>query len=130
MALLTDICGRLGTALILITHDLGLIAEYCDRAYVMYAGRLVESAAVDDLFHAPLHPYTRGLLQSILPVDRKVTQFNAIEGYVPQLIDPPPGCLFRPRCPHAFARCFIEVPPTVRRGDGQDVACWLHEATP
>ena len=106
----------------------GWSPNICDRVYVMYAGRMVESAAVDDLFHAPPHPYTRGLLQSILPVDRKVDAVRAIEGHAPQLIDPPPGCRFQPRCPSAFARCHVEAPPTVRQAYGQDVACWLHEA--
>lgn len=127
MVLLTDLCRRLGSALILITHDLGLVAEYCDRAYVMYAGRLVEGAPIEQLFEAPMHPYTRGLLRSILPVDRKVDRFNTIEGNVPNLIDTPPGCLFRPRCPDAHDRCAVAAPPLKRQREGQDVACWLYE---
>jgi peptide/nickel transport system ATP-binding protein len=128
MELLTDICRRLGTAMILITHDLGLVAEYCDRSYVIYAGRIVESANVYQLFESPNHPYTQGLLQSVLPVDRKIEEFRSIEGNVPQLIGTRSECLFRPRCNRAFARCAIEIPPMTESGAGRGVACWLHEA--
>jgi oligopeptide/dipeptide ABC transporter ATP-binding protein len=130
MVLLTELCRKLGTALILITHDLGVIAEYCDRAYVMYAGRIFEGAQVTQLFDAPLHPYSRGLIRSILPVDRRVERFETIEGYVPVLVNAPPGCLFRPRCPDAMERCGQAVPRLQPRGaEGQDVACWLYEET-
>jgi peptide/nickel transport system ATP-binding protein len=127
MELLTELCRELGAGLILITHDLGLIAEYCSRAFVMYAGRIVEGAAVDRIFYEPKHPYTRALLKSILTIDRKAETFEAIEGSVPQLIDLPPGCAFRPRCEHAFARCEREVPPARRVDEGHVVACWLDD---
>lgn len=128
MVLLTNLCRDLGAGLILITHDLGLIAEYCSRAYVMYAGRIMEGATVDQLFYEPRHPYSRALLKSILSIDRKTDTFETIEGSVPQLLDVPPGCLFRPRCMHAVARCGTEVPPTRRIQDDHEAACWLHDA--
>ncbi|MCC6777331.1 MAG: ABC transporter ATP-binding protein [Hyphomicrobiales bacterium] len=127
MALLTEICRELGAGLILITHDLGLIAEYCNRAFVMYAGRIVEGAATDQIFYQPRHPYTRALLKSILTVDRKAETFEAIEGSVPQLLDLPPGCAFRPRCKHAVARCEREVPFSRNADGGHQVACWLDD---
>ena len=127
MALLTELCLEIGASLILITHDLGLIAEYCSRAFVMYAGRVIETAAVDSIFYQPKHPYTRALLKSILPVDRKAETFEVIEGSVPQLLDLPPGCAFRPRCKQAFERCAREVPSLFPAGDGQEAACWLDD---
>ncbi len=127
MELLSELCRELGAGLILITHDLGLIAEYCSRAFVMYAGRIIEGAAVDGIFYEPKHPYTRALLKSILTIDRKAATFETIEGNVPQLFNLPPGCAFRPRCKHAFARCEREVPPARRVGEGHVVSCWLDE---
>lgn len=125
MTLLKDLCREFGAGLILITHDLGLVAEYCDRAYVMYAGRIMEGASVDQLFYTPRHPYSRALLKSILSIDRKDEFFETIEGSVPQLLNVPGGCLFRPRCGYAFERCEREVPMLHATSDGHEAACWL-----
>jgi len=113
-------------ALLLITHDLGVVAEVCDRVYVMYAGQIVEEAPVERLFAEPQHPYTQGLLAGVLDLlDPKPIQ-AAIRGSVPDLRDPPSGCRFHPRCPHAMPRCSTDVPPLVLRGESRS-ACWLHD---
>ncbi len=124
MRLLRDIRAELGSALLLITHDLSLVAEYCDRVYVMYAGRLVEEADVFSIFRAPRHPYTRALLRSTLGPDLRVADFTSIDGQPPSLIAPPPGCRFHPRCPERLARCASEVPPWQPSPSG-GAACWL-----
>jgi peptide/nickel transport system ATP-binding protein len=102
------------SAIILITHDLGVVAEICDEVAVMYAGEVVESAPVDDLFERPEHPYTVGLLGSLPRLDRRVEHLATIEGTVPNMAPPPPGCRFAPRCPFAAERCHRERPPIVR----------------
>jgi oligopeptide/dipeptide ABC transporter ATP-binding protein len=128
--LMRELRQTFGTAMILITHDMGVVAENADRVLVMYAGRKVEEAAVDDLFERPAHPYTRGLLDSIPYLDagsnarRTGSRLNEIKGMVPVLSRLPPGCSFAPRCGQATERCLTEFPPlrTVRRG--HTVACW------
>jgi oligopeptide/dipeptide ABC transporter ATP-binding protein len=125
MRLLAALRRELGSALLLITHDLGLVAEYCDRVYVMYAGQIVEEGEVTALFRAPRHPYTSALLAAALPLHRRVTDFAAIEGQPPSLLSPPPGCRFQPRCPRAFGRC-AAPPPMVALGPGCTSRCWLH----
>jgi peptide/nickel transport system ATP-binding protein/oligopeptide transport system ATP-binding protein len=112
---------------ILITHDLGVVADVADRVAVMYAGQLVEQGTLDDLFYDPQHPYTWGLLGSIARVDRpRPGRLPAIAGSPPSLLAPPRGCRFRPRCPHAFAQC-TELPPLeARTGDAEHLdRCWL-----
>jgi oligopeptide/dipeptide ABC transporter ATP-binding protein len=116
-----------GLAVILITHDLGVVAEFADRVLVMYAGRIVETGTLDQIFYDPQHPYTWGLLGSVIRLDRPRSQRLAqIKGQPPSLVSPPEGCHFRPRCPHAFSRC-TEVPPLeVRAGEGTHAdRCWL-----
>jgi oligopeptide/dipeptide ABC transporter ATP-binding protein len=116
-----------GLAVILITHDLGVVAEFADRVLVMYGGRIVESGTLDQIFYDPQHPYTWGLLGSVIRLDRPRSQRLAqIKGQPPSLVSPPKGCHFRPRCPHAFSRC-TEVPPLeVRAGEGGHAdRCWL-----
>jgi oligopeptide/dipeptide ABC transporter ATP-binding protein len=116
-----------GLAVILITHDLGVVAEIADRVLVMYAGRIVETGTLDQIFYDPQHPYTWGLLGSVIRLDRPRSQRLAqIKGQPPSLVSPPEGCHFRPRCPHAFSRC-TEVPPLeIRGGDGAHAdRCWL-----
>ena len=107
--LLRDLQQRLGLGLLLITHDLGVVAEMGDRVAVMYAGRIVEESSVRQLFRDPRHPYTRGLLGSI-PGGARGTRLQAIQGTVPPLGRLPPGCAFAPRCPHRFEPCDKAVP--------------------
>jgi oligopeptide/dipeptide ABC transporter ATP-binding protein len=119
------------SAVVLITHDLGVVADIADRIAVMYAGRIVEFGGKRDLFYDPQHPYTWGLLGSIPRLDRpKAARLFSIEGMPPSLISPPQGCKFRPRCPHAFEKC-IEEPQLVSRVDKRDHLdrCWLDPAT-
>jgi oligopeptide/dipeptide ABC transporter ATP-binding protein len=117
-----------GAAVILVTHDLGVVADIADRVVVMYAGRVVEQGTLDEIFYDPQHPYTWGLLGSITRVDRDRSQrLPAIPGLPPSLLAPPEGCHFRPRCPHAFGRC-TEVPPLAARlPDAPEHLdrCWL-----
>ena len=108
-----------GAAIILVTHDLGVVADIADRIAVMYAGRIVEHGTLDEIFYDPQHPYTWGLLGSIARIDRpRPERLPAIAGLPPSLSDRPEGCHFRPRCPHEFSKC-IEVPPLEARLDGE-----------
>jgi peptide/nickel transport system ATP-binding protein len=119
-----------GAGIVIVTHDLGVVADIADRVIVMYGGRVVEQGTVDELFYDPQHPYTWGLLGSIARVDQpKGTRLNAIPGTPPSLLHPPEGCHFRPRCPYAFERC-IEVPPLDSRVrvPGHRDRCWLSVA--
>jgi peptide/nickel transport system ATP-binding protein len=119
-----------GTAIILITHDLGVVAELADDIVVMYAGRIVERATVVALFAEPQHPYTVGLLGSIPRLDIEQARLAAIEGQVPNPLAPVTGCRFHPRCPFAIERCRNEDPPLLDLGNGHESACWrapLHE---
>ncbi|MCC7275692.1 MAG: ABC transporter ATP-binding protein [Alphaproteobacteria bacterium] len=125
MDLLRGLRAELGSAILLITHDLGLVAEYCDRVYVMYAGRVVEEASVFDVFARPRHPYTRALLRSTLRLDRRADGFRTIAGQPPNLVHPPPGCRFHPRCPEAFARCRTDE-PDLYGSVGARARCLLH----
>jgi peptide/nickel transport system ATP-binding protein len=127
MELLRDIRRELGTAVLLITHDLGLVATFCERVYVMYAGRIVEHASVDSLFKSPQHPYSEALLKSTLRVDRKVDRFATIPGNPPSLLNVPAGCRFHPRCPFVFDRCRAEEPPVMRLGQADPPMCWLRQ---
>ena len=113
-----------GTAIILITHDLGVVAELADDVAVMYAGRVVERAKVADLFAQPQHPYTIGLLGSIPRLDVEQDRLAAIEGQVPNPLAPVGGCRFHPRCPFAVERCRSEEPPIADVGGGHLAACW------
>ncbi len=112
-----------GTAVLLITHDLGVVAETCDRVNVMYAGRVVESGDVFSIFENPLHPYTEGLLASIPRVDEARDELRAIDGVVPNLLALPPGCRFAPRCPYAAEICGQVDPALVRLAPGRSAAC-------
>jgi peptide/nickel transport system ATP-binding protein/oligopeptide transport system ATP-binding protein len=116
-----------GLAVILITHDLGVVADIADRVMVMYAGRVVETGTLEQIFYDPQHPYTWGLLGSIMRLDRpRAERLAQIKGQPPSLIAPPEGCHFRPRCPHEFSRC-PEKPPLEQRGGsaGHLDRCWL-----
>ncbi len=117
---------RAGTAILLITHDLAVVAEVADRLCVMYAGQIVERGPVRDVFRQPLHPYTQGLLASIPRLDQPDRELRSIAGSVPNLIDPPSGCRFHPRCPHAMPICREARPPTTLEGPDHAVACYLY----
>ncbi|MGY6704838.1 ABC transporter ATP-binding protein [Roseinatronobacter sp.] len=126
LSLLDQLRAELGTAILLITHDIGVVAETADRIGVMYAGQLIEQATASDLFETPLHPYTRGLLASVPRVDLPPAggPLAALAGTPPRPGNTPPGCPFRPRCADAMAHC-TTMPPEVLRGR-HSVRCWLH----
>ena len=128
--LMLELKEKLGTAIILITHDLGVVAETCERVIVMYAGRMVEQATAADLFARPLHPYTRGLLRALPRADDDVAAGGArpklaeIPGIVPALTRPIPGCAFAPRCDFVVERCRATAPALMEAGGSHLVACW------
>jgi len=126
--LLRDLRQRLRTTIVLITHDLGVIAQLCDRVGVMYAGQLVEIATVSEIFRAPRHPYTQALLAALPTQHQEPGSLRVIPGRVPNLIAPPPGCRFASRCPHVMDVCTI-VPPLAHESADHLIACWLSEAT-
>ncbi len=113
------------TSLMLITHDLGIVAEICDIIYIMYAGRIVEQADVYTIFEAAKHPYTRGLLASALSIEEHREELVGLDGSVPDLMAPPPGCKFHPRCSYAKDICREEEPPLMELESGHFVRCWL-----
>ncbi|MEU3857754.1 ABC transporter ATP-binding protein [Streptomyces sp. NPDC028722] len=123
MDLLAELRHEYRMGLILITHDLGVVADVADRIAVMYAGRIVESAPVRDLYKAPAHPYTRGLLDSVPRLDQKGGELYAIKGLPPNLTRVPPGCAFHPRCPMARDVCRTEVPPLYEVSEERRSAC-------
>jgi oligopeptide/dipeptide ABC transporter ATP-binding protein len=122
--LLRRLQQELGTAIILITHDLGVIADLVDTVVVMYAGKVVEQAPVKQLFSAPQHPYTQGLLRSVPSLDTREHRMRTIEGNVPSPFAMPQGCRFHPRCEQALPVCRSEEPPVVSNGAGGQAACW------
>jgi len=124
IALLKRLCRDHGTAVMLITHDMGVIAETADRVAVMYAGRIVEIGPVADVIHRPQHPYTKGLMGSIPSIVAEREQLAQIDGTMPRLTAIPSGCAFHPRCPHAFDRCRRERPELMDAGATR-AACWL-----
>ena len=130
LELMRHLKEEVGTAIVLITHDLGVIAEVCDLVNVMYAGRIIESAGASELFRRPLHPYTQGLLASIPRFDQPGKELQSIPGSVPGLIHPPPGCRFHPRCPYAMKVCKELRPAETQLGEAGEehmVACHLYE---
>ena len=131
LALLGELNRTRGLATILITHDLGVVAEVADRVLVMYAGRVVEQGTLDDIFYDPQHPYTWGLLGSLTRIDRpRPHRLPQIRGAPPSLLSPPQGCAFRPRCPHAFDRCagLPSLEPRLPDRPGHLDRCWLDSA--
>src|SRR3954462_15710529 len=130
MELLANLQQKLGLAILLITHDLGVVAEFCKRVVVMYTGRVVEEASVDDLFQRPAHPYTRGLLKSLPGVQRAIGQavnrLPTIKGMVPPITNLPSGCKFNPRCPDVMEICLGKEPARMMVGDRHDARCYLH----
>jgi peptide/nickel transport system ATP-binding protein len=126
--LIGELKSRLGMAVMLITHAMGVVAETAQRVVVMYAGKVVEEAPVQALFGAPRHPYTQGLIRSIPRIDTAAVEkrrLEAIAGVVPRLVSPPEGCRFAPRCPHARAECTASTPPLREVAPGHKVACVL-----
>ena len=122
--LLKEIQQREGSTLVLVSHDMGVHANLADRIAILYAGKLVEEAETQSIFKNPLHPYTQHLIESLPRLDDK-TERSSIPGRPPALDNPPEGCRFHPRCPHAMDVCTKEVPPLVDIGEGHKTACFL-----
>jgi oligopeptide/dipeptide ABC transporter ATP-binding protein len=127
IALIKELQRESGTSVIWVTHDLGLVAQTCDRVNVMYAGRIVESASVRKIFKEPRHPYTRALIASVPTVGAKKERLYQIEGQPPAISERPSGCPFWPRCPSAMAICKEAYPPRTATGGDDFVHCWLEE---
>jgi oligopeptide transport system ATP-binding protein len=126
LELIQDLTQKLGTAVIMITHDLGIVAGMCDRICVMYAGRIVEKASADELFADPKHPYTQGLIKSVPRLDRAGQErLYSIKGQPPNLINLPDCCPFHPRCERAMDVCRSQYPPERRLAGGRSLNCWL-----
>ena len=126
LELLRDLNEATGTSIILITHNLGVVAGLCKRIVVMYAGEIVEQGPVDQIFESPQHPYTWSLLRSIPRIDaNRRERLRSIEGLPPDLIQLPPGCKFSPRCPFRIERCFTDDPTLQNVGPDQEAACWV-----
>jgi peptide/nickel transport system ATP-binding protein len=125
--LLQRICKDRGAAVMLITHDMGVIAETCDRVAVMYAGRIAEIGPVHEVINQPAHPYTMGLMAAIPDITVERERLNQIDGAMPRLNAIPPGCAYNPRCPRVFDRCRVERPDLLNAGATR-AACWLHDA--
>ena len=125
ISLLKRLCKEHGAAVMLVTHDMGVIAETCDRVAVMYAGRIAEIGPVHDVIHAPAHPYSHGLMGSIPAMGDDRKRLLQIDGVMPRLNAIPSGCAFHPRCPKAFERCRKERPSLVQAGSTR-ASCWLH----
>ena len=126
LRLMRNLKGEFGSAILLITHDLGVVAEMCDSVAVMYAGQIVEQAPTMELFTNPKHPYTQGLLASIPRLGKKQDRLHVITGSVPNPLALPPGCAFRPRCPVKAPRSESEIPPLKAVGADHLVACWQY----
>jgi len=128
LELMKNLCSQFGTSLIVITHNLGVVARYADRVNVMYAGRIIERGSAKDIYGRPKHPYTLGLLHSVPRLDEpRRVKLDPIEGQPPDLVRLPPGCSFRDRCKFAVERCASEYPPLVEAESAHMVACWEWE---
>ncbi|WP_319584660.1 ABC transporter ATP-binding protein [uncultured Pseudodesulfovibrio sp.] len=124
--LMDELTQRMNGSLMLITHDLGVVARMAQRVVVMYSGKIVELAGANDLYAEPLHPYTKGLLAS-MPSLGETRALNPIPGIVPSIFDLPQGCRFHPRCPKAYKKCSLMLPPLYEPQPGRKVRCWLYE---
>ena len=129
IALLKELTREHGTSVMLVTHDMGVIAETADRVAVMYTGRVVEIGRVADVVHRPSHPYTQGLMESIPALDHRVERLRQIDGAMPRLTEVPPGCPYNPRCPKVFDRCRVERPELLP-APATKAACWLYAPVP
>ena len=128
LELIMELKEKLGMAVILITHDFGIVSSMCDRIAVMYAGKVIECGTTDDIFYRPQHEYTKGLLRSVPRIDEKETQrLVAIEGTPVDMLNPPAGCPFAPRCPKCMKICLREMPPYTTFSDLHYAACWLRQ---
>lgn len=127
LQLMKDIKKQNDMSLLLITHDLGVVAEMCDRVVVMYAGEIVEIAEINELFHNPLHPYTKGLIQSLPSNNTRKDRLYSIKGQVPKPNEIADGCIFANRCPFALSKCFEEAPPIIQSGNHMS-KCWLQDS--
>ena len=128
LELIMELKEKLGMAVVLITHDLGIVSSMCDRIAVMYAGKVIECGTTDDIFYRPQHEYTKGLLRSVPRIDEKETQrLVAIEGTPVDMLNPPAGCPFAPRCPKCMKICLREMPPYTTFSDLHYAACWLRQ---
>ncbi|HXE49763.1 MAG TPA: ABC transporter ATP-binding protein [Ramlibacter sp.] len=125
--LLKRVCKDRGAAVMLITHDMGVIAETCDRVAVMYAGRIAEIGPVHEVINQPAHPYSMGLMAAIPDITSERERLNQIDGTMPRLDAIPPGCAYNPRCPRVFDRCMVQRPDLLDAGATR-AACWLHDA--
>ncbi len=126
MELLADLNRELGTAIVMITHNMGVVAGLCTRVLVMYAGEIVEQGPVEQIFENPQHPYTWSLLKSMPRVDAlRHERLRSIEGIAPDLLRPPSGCRFHPRCPFRIEKCYTDEPQLEEVGPGQRAACWV-----
>lgn len=126
--LMSSLAGEFSTAMIIITHNLGVVARYARNVIVMYAGKIIESGTAEEIYHNPKHPYTLGLLASVPRLDESIrTKLEPIEGLPPDLVDLPVGCSFAPRCKYAYERCTQETPYLMTTKDGHQSACWRHE---
>ena len=127
LALLSELKKKIESSVLIITHDMGIVAEICDRVSVMYAGNVIETAETRALFRSPLHPYTQGLLKAIPKLNRDTEELEIIPGSVPNLIHPPSGCRFHPRCPYRMDKCDKAFPPLIENEPGHLVACYLYQ---
>ncbi len=128
LELIMELKNKLGMAVILITHDLGIVSSMCDRIAVMYAGKVVECGSTDDIFYRPKHEYTKGLLRSVPHLEEKESKrLIAIEGTPVDMLNPPAGCPFAPRCPSCMKICLREMPPYTDFSDIHYAACWIHQ---
>jgi oligopeptide/dipeptide ABC transporter ATP-binding protein len=127
LELMQDLARDFGTAMIIITHNLGVVARYADNVNVMYAGNIIETGTAQEIYHNPRHPYTLALLNSVPRLDASErVKLDAIEGLPPDLINLPEGCTFAPRCKYIYERCVEETPTLVEANTGHNSACWRH----
>ena len=128
LELMRDLAEEFGTAMVIITHNLGVVARYAHRVVVMYAGKIVETGTAHDIYRNPRHPYTIALLNSVPRLDAtERVRLDAIQGLPPDLVDLPQGCSFAPRCKYAYERCTQETPVLVETDTNHTSACWRHD---
>ena len=128
LELMQDLARDFGTAMIIITHNLGVVARYADNVNVMYAGKIIETGSAEEIYHNPRHPYTLALLNSVPRLDASErVKLDAIEGLPPDLVNLPEGCSFAPRCKYIYERCVEETPTLVEANEGHTSACWRHQ---